>query len=426
MITLADEFTDRKERRARGWLFFDAECGFCTRIARRLAPILARRGLGVAALQDRRVGTLLGIPRSELLKELRFLLSDGTHFGGAEAVLAVAREIWWGQPLVWVSKIPGMAEVFRKEYRRIAARRKCAAAQCPAKENDGYARWIGWAPLILLPILVLSRRAELLSWVFMWLLATVIFAGCKWQTWWEARVGGHVAGTWKRSAAYLLLWPGMDVREFFDVGAQRQRIALREWFAGITKAVSGAVMTWLGARVVSFEHPMLGGWIGMVGLVLLLHFGVFHLIALAWQRAGAPVKPIMRRPMASRSLSEFWGQRWNSGFRTMSHAWVFRPLQVRFGPVPATLGAFLASGLSHELVISVPARAGYGLPTAYFLAQGLGVIVERSETGKRFGLGRGIRGWLWAALFAAGPVYWLFHPWFVVRVMVPFLRAVAS
>jgi hypothetical protein len=26
MITLADEFTDRKERSARGWLFFDADC----------------------------------------------------------------------------------------------------------------------------------------------------------------------------------------------------------------------------------------------------------------------------------------------------------------------------------------------------------------------------------------------------------------
>src|ERR1041384_8316567 len=95
MITLVDEFTDRKERRARGWLFFDAHCAFCTRIARWLAPILARRGLGVAPLQDRRVGALLGMTQRELLKEMRFLLGDGLNFGGARAVLAVAREIWW-------------------------------------------------------------------------------------------------------------------------------------------------------------------------------------------------------------------------------------------------------------------------------------------------------------------------------------------
>ena len=44
MISLVSEYTDGKGRHARGWLFFDAECKFCTRIARWLAPILERRG----------------------------------------------------------------------------------------------------------------------------------------------------------------------------------------------------------------------------------------------------------------------------------------------------------------------------------------------------------------------------------------------
>ena len=132
MITLADEFTDRKERTARGWLFFDAECGFCTRIARWLAPILRRRGLGVAPLQDPRVGALLGMSRSELLKELRFLLSDGTQFGGAKAVLAVAREIWWAQPLVWISALPGMTRLLDAGYKSVASKRGCVAESCEA------------------------------------------------------------------------------------------------------------------------------------------------------------------------------------------------------------------------------------------------------------------------------------------------------
>jgi len=130
MITLADEFTDRKERSARGWLFFDAECGFCTRIARWLAPILKRRGLGVAPLQDPRVGALLGMTRQELLKELRFLLSDGTHSGGAGAVLAVAREIWWARPFVWLAALPTMAPVLHAGYKWIAGRRACSAETC--------------------------------------------------------------------------------------------------------------------------------------------------------------------------------------------------------------------------------------------------------------------------------------------------------
>lgn len=130
MITLADEFTDRKERSARGWLFFDADCGFCTWIARCLAPILRQRGLGVAALQDPRVGALLGMSRRELLKELRFLMSDGVHAGGVNAVLAVAREIWWARPLVWISRLPRVKTLLDAGYRSVAAGRGCRQADC--------------------------------------------------------------------------------------------------------------------------------------------------------------------------------------------------------------------------------------------------------------------------------------------------------
>lgn len=130
MISLASEFTDSKGWHARGWLFFDAQCGFCTRIARWLAPILYRRGLAVAPLQDPRVGALLGLSQSELLREMRFLLSDGSQYSGADAVVALAREIWWSHPLVWLAKIPGMMAQLRAMYGWIAARRSCAAEAC--------------------------------------------------------------------------------------------------------------------------------------------------------------------------------------------------------------------------------------------------------------------------------------------------------
>ena len=127
MISLASEYTDTKGRHARGWLFFDADCNFCTRLAGWLAPILVRRGFAVAPLQDPRVSTLLGLSQQELLRELRFLLSDGTQYGGADAVVAVARQIWWGRPLVWLATIPGMRDFFHAGYRWIAARRSCVA-----------------------------------------------------------------------------------------------------------------------------------------------------------------------------------------------------------------------------------------------------------------------------------------------------------
>ena len=130
MISLTSEFTDGKGRHARGWVFFDADCVFCTKIARWLAPILQQRGLQLAPLQDPRVGALLGMPREQLLLEMRFLLNDGSQFGGADAVVALAREIWWARPLVWLTKIPGMMDLLRTGYRAIAANRSCNSTAC--------------------------------------------------------------------------------------------------------------------------------------------------------------------------------------------------------------------------------------------------------------------------------------------------------
>ena len=86
----------------------------------------------------------------------------------------------------------------------------------------------------------------------------------------------------------------------------------------------------------------------------------------------------------------------------------FRRLRPVVGASGAAVLVFLASGLIHELVISVPARGGYGLPTGYFLIQGVAVAGERTQVGRRLGLGRGWRGWLFTAVVVAAPAFWLF------------------
>ena len=127
MISLTAEFTESKGRHARAWLFYDAECGFCTRTARWLAPILARRGIAIAALQDPRVAALIGLPRVELMREIKLVMDDGTLTGGADAMFALAQEIWWAAPVVWFARFPGGMDAMHKWYRGVAERRKCAA-----------------------------------------------------------------------------------------------------------------------------------------------------------------------------------------------------------------------------------------------------------------------------------------------------------
>lgn len=282
---------------------------------------------------------------------------------------------------------------------------------------------VGLVPLFLLVGFAIAVRSALPAWGFMWALAGGIFFGLKWLSWWRARlVVGHRA--W-RSVAYLFAWPGMDAGEFLG-GDAPGRPAAGAWIWATAKTVAGILLFWVFARRVAEGLPLLRGWIGLLGLILILHFGSFELIALGWQRLGVHAEPIMNGPAFSRSLSEFWGRRWNLGFRQLSYDFIFAPLHRGMGVAGASLLVFLFSGLIHESVISLPARGGYGLPTGYFLLQGVGVILERSRLGKGLGLQRGFSGWLFMAVMTAGPAFWLFHPPFVMRVVLPFMRAVRA
>jgi len=137
MISLASELTDSKGRHARGWLFFDAECRFCASFARWLAGPLRRRKLAVAPLQDPRVVALLAVPRSELMRAIRLVHSDGRQYLGADALLAVARELWWARPLAWAARVPGATRAIRAAYDWTAQRRHCSSHLCLSESRNG-------------------------------------------------------------------------------------------------------------------------------------------------------------------------------------------------------------------------------------------------------------------------------------------------
>lgn len=127
-----------------------------------------------------------------------------------------------------------------------------------------------------------------------------------------------------------------------------------------------------------------------------------------------------------RIVERVLGRRWNLGFRQLGHEWTFQPLHRKLGVARAGFLVFVLSGLIHDLVISVPARGGYGLPTGYFVLQGAGVALERSQIGWRLGLRSGVNGWVFMALLTAGPVFWLFHPPFLRNVVLPFMRVIGT
>jgi len=261
-------------------------------------------------------------------------------------------------------------------------------------------------------------------WSLMWGMAILIYATCKWVSWIYRR--SETAPLWQH-AAYLFLWPGMDPDSFLN--GNRKRVptpALKEGIFAFFKFGLGMVLLTAAVVASSQGNPILIGWIGMIGIVMTLHFGLFHLLSCLWRSVGLDAKPIMNWPIASRSLSEFWGRRWNLAFRDLTHRFLFRPFLRTCGPSGAFLVGFLISGVVHDLVISGPAGGGWGGPICYFLIQGVGIMAEHSRRGRDWGLNRGATGRLYAIGSVLLPVPLLFHQPFVLSVIVPFLQALRS
>lgn len=256
----------------------------------------------------------------------------------------------------------------------------------------------------------------------MWALAVLIFAACKALAWSAAPAAPKEPG---RRLGFFLAWPGLDAVAFLGPRTAAPPTP-QQWRSAALRTLAGLVLVFGVARWVDPASEWAAGWVGMVGLVLALHFGSFALLSCAWREAAVEARPLMDRPLASQSLGEFWGRRWNTAFRDLTHRFLFRPLARRFGPRRAVWLGFLFSGLVHDAVISLPAGGGHGGPTVYFLLQAAGLAAERSRLGRRLGLGRGWRGrvFAWGAL--ALPLGLLFHRPFVLAVIAPFLHAIGA
>ena len=422
MISELTEITESPESAAfRGWIFYDADCSSCNELAIRFENFFAERGFHFEPLQHEWVQQRLNLTKEEALQEMRVLTSTGEVFGGVDAVIFLARQVWWAAPLAWLSRLPMIHAILDRLYRWVAAHRTCRIPIAPASSLLVRTRWFA---LAILPLVALGTKPFLPAWGFMWMMAFALFFGCKWLTLGTALRREGAACPF-RALAYLTAWPGMEATRFLAPElAPRCTHPLRTTAFAVTRMLLGLFLLFGVSRHAA--EPLLTGWIGMLGMILLLHFGFFHLLSVGWRALRVDAPPIMNAPLLSTSISEFWGRRWNAAFNDLALRFVFRPVARRLGMANSTLTAFLVSGLIHELVISLPVNKGYGFPTGYFLVQGLGVLTERSSVGKWLGLRAGVRGWMFTMVVVAGPAFWLFHPPFVRQVILPFMHAIGA
>ena len=403
----------------RGWILFDEDCSFCRDLALRFEQPFARRGFHFEPLQHEWIRERLNLTQEQALEEMRVLTADGQVFGGADAVIFLARQLWWAQPLASIARVSFIHALLDRAYRWVAGHRSCATNRVAQPTLPARTRW---AALILLPLLALGAKPLWPAWAFMWSMAFAIFFGCKWLTLGIA-MSRPVRVCPVRATAYLFAWPGMDAARFLSpnlASPLRWSAMLKAIGLAIVRVLLGAFLLFAIARRIT--DPIIAGWIGMVGMILILHFGLFALVSIGWRALRVDAAPIMDAPLRSTSVAEFWGRRWNGAFNDLALGLVFRPLARRLGVTGATLSAFAVSGLIHELVISLPAGAGYGLPTGYFVLQGLAVLAQRKTTALR----GNISGSFFTMTVVAAPAFWLFHPPFVTRVILPFMQTIGA
>jgi alginate O-acetyltransferase complex protein AlgI len=271
-------------------------------------------------------------------------------------------------------------------------------------------------PVVLLPLVAGWLTATASAWIFMWALAISIYSGCKWLTF--ALCGKALEAPIAKQLGYLVLWTGMDADAFFG-GRKGPPTRWSQWAWAAWQSAFGVWLLLFAAPRFVDAAPLLAGWLAMTGIVSVLHFGLAQFLSLLWRSWGVCAQHIMNKPLLATSLADFWGRRWNLAFRDLMHKFILRPLYPRVGGNFALLGVFLVSGMIHDAVISVAAGAGFGLPTLYFVMQGLAQWFERSKMGRRIGLGRGWLGRAFAVSVVLLPAPLLFHPPFVERVVVP-------
>ncbi len=103
-----------------GTLLYDAECAFCTKWARRGEQVLGSRGF-----------TFRPLPQAA--EEMKLVTPSGETFGGAMALVHLARQVWWAWPLWAASRVPFVMRFLNRGYRKVAARRHCLNERCGAR-----------------------------------------------------------------------------------------------------------------------------------------------------------------------------------------------------------------------------------------------------------------------------------------------------
>lgn len=204
------------------------------------------------------------------------------------------------------------------------------------------------------------------------LLCCMLMAGMKWIVYSEWRRRGGEILPWGRWLCFATLWFGMEPMAWTGKRRSLQWRTHALW-GGACSLTGGALVFLMSSYEVTMLIPL------FIAMSIGFHFGALRLLTAFWRFKGFPVRALFRNPFRTRGFGDFWGKRWNLAYSQLMARAVKRPIQQKFGAKIALFCVFIVSGILHELAITVPVQAGYGLPTCFFLVQGVLTTLEKRE-----------------------------------------------
>jgi alginate O-acetyltransferase complex protein AlgI len=122
--------------------------------------------------------------------------------------------------------------------------------------------------------------------------------------------------TFKQWAVFAGGWAGMRAQPFETLGAPPLPGAWPLIRFGITRVFAGAILVFLAHKTVTL--PLNHGLVYfltsaelLIGLSLILHFGLLSISAGTWRLSGVNTYLLFKQPAKAMSLTNFWSKRWN-------------------------------------------------------------------------------------------------------------------
>ncbi|MBI3843415.1 MAG: hypothetical protein HY292_02130 [Planctomycetes bacterium] len=266
---------------------------------------------------------------------------------------------------------------------------------------------LGAASALIPSVAFLAAALLPIGWFGRWFaLIFAIAAVCKGFA--LARANALSIGT-VRGLAYLALYPGLEPSlAFVRDPAARRGPALGQTLVGLLECVACLGLASWARRVGVLDAGTFPAAWARAATLTLYFDGAFRGAMGLVAAAGFATERVFRDPWLLSDLGDFWGRRWNRFIGRTLHVEVFTRLQPKFGRALAVMGAFVASGILHEVLFVLLSGTRPGEYLAFFGLQGVALLV-----GARLFPGRSRVPWVrvarraygWLVLLATAPLF---------------------